>query len=85
MQIEINELGESIEQIELESPEQMSNEFRSPTPNTTPIQNVVNKKRSKLTMAKLYDNMISATYTLSDGQLNQEKIIQQSYSFTKKS
>lgn len=47
-------------------------------------QGFVNKKRNKLTCAKLYDNMISANYTLNNGELNQEKITQQSYSFNKK-
>ena len=52
--------------------------------NTTPVHGIVNKKRNKIISAKLYDNMICANYTLIDGQINQEKIIQQSYSFTKK-
>jgi hypothetical protein len=52
------------------------------TPNIIPDY-VKNKKRNKLTIAKLYDNMISVSYTLDNGQLNQEKITQQSYSFTK--
>lgn len=51
--------------------------------NTTTILRK-NKKKSNLTIAKLYDNMISASYTLDNGDLNKEKIAQQSYSFTKK-
>lgn len=43
-----------------------------------------NKKKGKLTIAKLYDNMISASYTLDNGDLDKEKIQQQSHSFTKK-
>ena len=35
-------------------------------------------------MAKLYDNMVSTSYTLHTGELDKEKIEQQSYSFTKK-
>ena len=42
-----------------------------------------NKKKSNLTIAKLYDNMISSIYTLDNGDLNKEKIVQQSSSFTK--
>ena len=42
-----------------------------------------NKKGIRLTTAKLYDNMISASYTLDNGELNKEKILNQSYSFTK--
>jgi len=51
---------------------------------STPVQYNVNKKKNKLTTAKLYDNMISINYTLNNGQLDQEKIIQQTYSFTRK-
>jgi hypothetical protein len=51
--------------------------------NTTTILRK-NKKKSNLTIAKLYDNMISASYTMDNGDLNKEKIEQQSYSFTKK-
>ena len=51
--------------------------------NTTTILRK-NKKKSNLTIAKLYDNMISASYTLDNGDLNKEKVAQQSYSFTKK-
>lgn len=43
-----------------------------------------NKKKHKLTMAKLYDDMISSSYTWENGDLNQEKIVQQSHSFSKK-
>ena len=43
----------------------------------------INKKKNKLAYAKLYDDMISTSYTLDNGELNQEKIIQRSYSFTK--
>lgn len=35
-------------------------------------------------MAKLYDDMISSSYTWENGDLNQEKIVQQSHSFSKK-
>lgn len=48
------------------------------------MPNHKNKKKQKITMAKLYDNMISTSYTLEGGELNQEKIVQQSYSFSKK-
>ena len=43
-----------------------------------------NKQKHKLTMAKLYDNMVSTSYTLHTGELDKEKIEQQSYSFAKK-
>ena len=49
-----------------------------------PIVNIRNKQKHKLTMAKLYDNMVSTSYTLHTGELDKEKIEQQSYSFTKK-
>ena len=42
-----------------------------------------NKKGIQLLTAKLYDNMIYASYTLDNGDLNKEKILNQSYSFTK--
>jgi hypothetical protein len=41
-----------------------------------------NKKKNKLTIAKLYDNMLSTSYTLDNGELDKEKIVNQSYSFT---
>jgi hypothetical protein len=43
----------------------------------------IHKKKSKLTVALYYDKMLSVSYTLENGELNKEKIIQQSYSFTK--
>ena len=49
-----------------------------------PIVYIRNKQKHKLTMAKLYDNMVSTSYTLHTGELDKEKIEQQSYSFTKK-
>lgn len=42
-----------------------------------------NKKTHRLTMARLYDNMISTSYTLNNGELDKEKIIQQTHSFAK--
>jgi hypothetical protein len=51
-----------------------------PTNRTKP-----NKKTHRLTMAKLYDNHISTSYTLHTGELDKEKISQQSYSFSKNS
>jgi hypothetical protein len=41
-----------------------------------------NKKRNAIKMAALYDNMISATYTLHNGELDKEKIANQKVSFT---
>lgn len=43
-----------------------------------------NKKRNNIKMAALYDNMISASYTLKNGDLDKEKISNQSVSFTRK-
>lgn len=43
-----------------------------------------NKKKHTLNNAILYDNMVSTSYTLYNGELNKEKITQQSYSFTKR-
>jgi hypothetical protein len=43
-----------------------------------------NKQKHRLAMAKLYDNHISTSYTLHTGELDKEKIEQQSYSFAKK-
>ena len=40
-----------------------------------------NKKRNNIKMAALYDNMISATYTLNNGELDKEKIENQKVSF----
>ena len=40
-----------------------------------------NKKRNNIKMAALYDNMISATYTLHNGELDKEKIENQKVSF----
>jgi hypothetical protein len=42
-----------------------------------------NKKTHRLTMAKLYDNMISTSYTLMNGDLDKEKILHQTQSFAK--
>lgn len=42
-----------------------------------------NKKHTRLKLAILYDNMISASYSLDNGDLNSEKITQQSASFQK--
>lgn len=42
-----------------------------------------NTKKQKLTMVKLYDNMFSISYTLHTGELDKEKIEQQSNSFIK--
>lgn len=58
----------------------------TPTDNTDTISNIPivtckNKKKNRLMIAKLYDNMVSVSYTLENGELNKEKIIQQSYSF----
>ena len=39
------------------------------------------KKRNNIKMAALYDNMISATYTLHNGELDKEKIENQKVSF----
>lgn len=49
-----------------------------------PKNSIKNKQKQKLAMAKLYDNMISTSYTLHTGELDKEKIEQRSYSFTKK-
>lgn len=43
-----------------------------------------NKKKNNIKMASLYDNMISASYTLYNGDLDKEKIANQTISFTKK-
>ena len=48
-----------------------------------PKCNMINKKKNKLISAILYEKMIDSNYTLINGQLNQEKITQQSRSFTK--
>ena len=40
-----------------------------------------NKKRNNIKMAALYDNMISASYTLHNGELDKEKITNQKVSF----
>jgi len=40
-----------------------------------------NKKRNNIKMAALYDNMISTTYTLHNGELDKEKIANQKVSF----
>ena len=58
--------------------EEQSNESMKPK------DYIRNKQKHKLTMAKLYDNMVSTSYTLHTGDLDKEKIEQQSYSFTKK-
>ena len=49
-----------------------------------PKDSIRNKQKHKLAMAKLYDNMVSTSYTLYTGELDKEKIEQESYSFTKK-
>ena len=40
-----------------------------------------NKKRNNIKMAALYDNMISSSYTLHNGELDKEKIANQKVSF----
>lgn len=57
---------------------------KSPEHGPVVLPQIINKKKHKLTMVKLYDNMISASYTWENGQLNQDKIIQQLHSFSKK-
>lgn len=45
--------------------------------------NVPNKTKHKIHMARLYDNMITTSYTLENNELNREKVNGQSYSFSK--
>ena len=42
-----------------------------------------NKKRNTLKMAALYDNMISSSYSLINGDLDKEKIANQMASFAR--
>ena len=50
------------------------------TPSIVPCKN---KKKNTLKMAALYDNMISSSYTLINGDLDKEKIANQMASFTR--
>ncbi len=56
-------------------------EEMEPTPS---IISPKNKKRNHLKMAALYDNMISSSYTLNNGELDKEKITNQAASFSRK-
>ena len=53
----------------------------NPTKSNDSIISFKNKKRNNIKMAALYDNMISATYTLHNGELDKEKIENQKVSF----
>lgn len=41
------------------------------------------KKKNRLTVALFYDKMLSVSYTLENGDLDKEKIKQQTHSFSK--
>jgi len=51
-----------------------------PSPSIIPRKN---KKKNTIKMAALYDNMISLTYTLNNGDLDKEKIANQTESFSR--
>ena len=60
--------------------------FHKPLPMSEDISNdsIIsrkNKKKNNIRMAALYDNMISASYTLHNGELDKEKIANQKVSF----
>lgn len=61
--------------------ESNNQDINAKTKNTSP--KILNKTKQKILMAKMYDDMITASYTLENNELNREKVNGQSYSFSK--